>query len=62
MLNLNPSDIVRSGRVGPGKILAVDTKEKGLLFDKEVKENISSNKDFIKTQRGKGIFIDLTLF
>ncbi|NSW74689.1 glutamate synthase large subunit [bacterium] len=48
MLNLNPSDIVRSGRVGPGKILAVDTKEKVLLFDKEVKENISSNKDFIK--------------
>ena len=48
MLNLNPSDIVRSGRVGPGKILAVDTKEKVLLFDKEVKENISGTKDFIK--------------
>ena len=32
MLNLQPRDIVRSGRVGPGKILAVDTKEKVLLF------------------------------
>ena len=47
MLNLNPSDIVRSGRVGPGKILVVDTKEKVLLFDKEVKENISSNKELV---------------
>jgi glutamate synthase domain-containing protein 2/glutamate synthase domain-containing protein 1/glutamate synthase domain-containing protein 3 len=53
MLNLNPKDIVRSGRVGPGKILAVDTKEKVILFDKEVKEGISSSKDFTKWTNDK---------
>ena len=29
---------------------------------REKTNSITSNKDFIKTQRGKGIFIDLTLF
>ena len=48
MLNLQPRDIVRSGRVGPGKILAVDTKEKVLLFDKEVKDTISNSENFTK--------------
>ena len=46
MLNLDPAQIVRSGRVGPGKILAVDTKDKIVLFDKEVKDIITKNKNF----------------
>jgi len=58
MLNLQPKDIVRSGRVGPGKILAVDTKDKVLLFDREVKDTISKDSDFIKWTNEKFLSAD----
>ena len=48
MLNLHPKDIVRSGRVGPGKVLAVDTNKKVVLFDKEIKNNISRKLNYEK--------------
>ena len=37
IVDIPPKNIIRSGRVAPGKILAVDTKEKILMFDNEIK-------------------------
>ena len=50
MVNIDPKDIVRSGRIAPGKMLAVDPDRKILLSDSEIKNEISkkfSYKDWV---------------
>ena len=46
IVDIPPKNIIRSGRVAPGKILAVDTKEKILMFDNEIKENLSKSTNY----------------
>ena len=46
IVDIPARNIIRSGRVAPGKILAVDTKEKILMFNNEIKENISNSANY----------------
>ena len=48
IVDIPVKNVIRSGRVGPGKILAVDTENKVLLFDKEIKNNLAKTLDYKK--------------
>ncbi|MBT89122.1 MAG: glutamate synthase large subunit [Spirochaetales bacterium] len=48
IVDVPPREVLRSGRVGPGKILAVDTQSKVLLFDNEIKNHLSKSFDYTK--------------
>ena len=55
-LNIKPEDIIRNGRLQPGKMILVDPDEKRVLFDEEIKHNVTANKPYvnwIKEQRIK---------
>ncbi len=43
VLDIEPENIVSSGRLEPGKMLFVDTQEKRIISDKEVKNRICSS-------------------
>ncbi len=42
VLPLEPSTIIESGRLMPGKIFMVDTENKRILYDEEIKNSLSS--------------------
>ena len=48
MVSIDPSDIIRSGRIAPGKMIAVDSERKILLSDTEIKSEICSTHDYNK--------------
>ena len=48
MVNIDPSNIIRSGRIAPGKMIAVDSERKILLSDTEIKSEICSTYDYNK--------------
>ncbi len=56
VLEVDPNDVVKKGRLEPGKMLIADLEKKTILFDDEVKKEVCSNKpyfDWIKQQRIK---------
>lgn len=46
-VNIKPSDILKKGRVEPGKILLIDTKEGRIISDNEIKSSAYNRKPFI---------------
>lgn len=46
VLDIKPENIACSGRLTPGKILFVDTKEQRIIEDEEVKKSISTQKPY----------------
>ena len=44
----DPAEILRSGRIAPGKMLAIDSNRKILLSDTEIKSEISNSYDYQK--------------
>ncbi|HHO56244.1 MAG TPA: glutamate synthase subunit alpha, partial [Trueperaceae bacterium] len=48
VVNMPVSEIVEKGRLGPGMILAVDTQNQELLFDKEIKKRYSRKNPYSK--------------
>ena len=41
-LNFSPEEIQAKGRLQPGKILLIDTEEKKIFYDREIKEGLAS--------------------
>ncbi len=52
VVDIEPEDVKYKGRLEPGKMLLIDTKEKRIISDEEIKENISKIRNFgqLKTQ------------
>ncbi len=48
MVRIDPSEIVRSGRIAPGKMIAIDTERKILLSNSEIKSEIYNKFDYEK--------------
>lgn len=48
VLDIKPEDISYSGRLEPGKIFFIDTKQGRIVDDKEIKDTISFNKPYAK--------------
>lgn len=46
--NIAPEDILKRGRLGPGKILAVDTLEKRLMYNDEIKAEHATKQPYAK--------------
>jgi glutamate synthase domain-containing protein 2/glutamate synthase domain-containing protein 1/glutamate synthase domain-containing protein 3 len=46
VLDIPASDIVRSGRLEPGKILYIDTKEKRIIDDAQIKKSMAQAKGY----------------
>lgn len=46
VLNIEPSDIAHSGRLEPGKMFYIDTKQGRIVNDGEIKEMISTRKPY----------------
>ncbi|MBU0650572.1 glutamate synthase large subunit, partial [bacterium] len=46
VLDIEPADIIKSGRLEPGKILFINTKEGRLINDEEIKNIISSKNPY----------------
>jgi len=46
VLDIEPSRIILSGRLEPGKIFFIDTELERIVDDREIKENISSSKPY----------------
>src|SRR5205807_3326598 len=42
LVDLNPADVVESGRLGPGELLVVDTRRKAILRNGEAKREVRS--------------------
>lgn len=40
------SKVIRADRLGPGKMIAVDIKEKRVLFDEDIKQSLAREKDY----------------
>ncbi|MBQ9712250.1 MAG: glutamate synthase large subunit [Bacteroidales bacterium] len=58
VLDFNPSEIVRKGRLEPGKMLLVDTKEGKILYDKEIKEALADEHPYRKWLSGGRILLE----
>ena len=46
MLDLDPADIVKKSRLQPGKMLLVDTKQKRVIDDEELKSRYASQSPY----------------
>ena len=46
VLDFDPADIIEKGRVKPGKMFLVDTKQGAVLRDEQIKEQIASQKPY----------------
>jgi glutamate synthase (ferredoxin) len=46
LVGLKPSEIVESGRLGPGEMIAVDTQRRRLLHNQEIKQEIASRRPY----------------
>jgi len=47
-LRINPEEIIRKGRLQPGKLFLIDTQEGKIIRDKEIKKEICSQQDYAK--------------
>ncbi|MBI3083732.1 MAG: glutamate synthase subunit alpha, partial [Candidatus Omnitrophica bacterium] len=48
VVDVDPSRIIEKGRLGPGHVLAVDTKRKALLRNEEIKREYASAKPYVQ--------------
>ncbi|MDD5584735.1 MAG: glutamate synthase large subunit, partial [Candidatus Omnitrophica bacterium] len=46
VLDIDPADILVSGRLTPGKMFFIDTQEGRIINDEEIKENVASRKPY----------------
>ena len=46
VLDIPPGNILRNGRLGPGRMLVVDTGKKRVMYDHEIKSRISRRKPY----------------
>jgi len=46
MLDIKPIDVRKKGRLAPGKMILVDTKKKRILYDNEIKAQITRQKPY----------------
>ncbi len=46
VLDVDPEDILKNGRLGPGRMLVVDTEQKRVIYDHEIKSRISRRKPY----------------
>ncbi len=54
VMDFDPSDVVRKGRLQPGKILLIDTREGKIYYDGEIKEQLAKEhpyRKWLSTQR-----------
>lgn len=46
VLDIEPDDVLQKGRLGPGKMLLVDTQQRRIIFDNEIKASVSRRKPY----------------
>lgn len=46
VLDVDPEDILKQGRLGPGRMIVVDTESKRVMYDHEIKSRISRRKPY----------------
>lgn len=46
VLDIDPGDVLKNGRLGPGRMLVVDTQAKRVMYDHEIKSRISRQKPY----------------
>ncbi len=46
VLDVPPEEILKNGRLGPGRMLVVDTRNKRIMYDHEIKSKISRRKPY----------------
>src|SRR5436309_3138834 len=46
LVDLNPADVVESGRLGPGELLVVDTRRKAILRNAEAKREVARRRPY----------------
>ena len=46
VLNIPPEDILQKGRLAPGKMLIVDTAQKRIIYDNEIKAGVSRRRPY----------------
>src|SRR6267143_543669 len=46
LVDLNPGDVVESGRLGPGEVLVVDTRRKAILRDAQAKREVARRRPY----------------
>ncbi|MDD5634253.1 MAG: glutamate synthase large subunit [Candidatus Omnitrophica bacterium] len=51
VLDIDPANISYSGRLEPGKMLFIDTKEKRIIDDSEIKRTVSSQRPYLRWVR-----------
>jgi len=51
LVDIAPGDVVESGRLGPGEMIAIDTARKRLLHNEEIKREISSRRPYAEWVR-----------
>ena len=58
VLDIEPSDILISGRLEPGKIFFVDTQAGRIVDDREIKENLSTMREYGKWLKKNMVELD----
>ncbi len=58
VLQLQPADVVRKGRLQPGRMFLVDTKEGRIVEDDEIKKNLASAKPWREWIAGNQVRLD----
>lgn len=58
VLDIDPSTIIRKGRLQPGKMFLVDLKEQRIIEDEEIKETISRKKPYLKWLKENLIYLE----
>ncbi len=58
VLDVKPEDIVESGRLEPGKIFFIDTRQQRIIRDQEIKEKVARQAPYGKWLRNNLISID----
>jgi glutamate synthase (ferredoxin) len=46
VVDIKPSEVLKKGRLEPGRMLLIDTKEKRIIDDKEIKKRIATDKPY----------------
>ncbi len=46
VLDINPEDVLKKGRLAPGKMILIDTIKKRVLRDNEIKASVSRRKPY----------------
>ena len=58
VLPIKPEDIRMTGRLAPGRMLLVDTEQKRLISDEEIKKQLASRKPYAQWVKDNQITLD----